>query len=321
MKPRLAVSCGDPAGIGPEITVAAAADEEIRSLCELVVFGSRDVLQRARDVLGVGAEDPTAICDTVDVGALPGPSSPQTWWQPSVEAGEAAFSALDLAARGVLAGSYAGLVTAPLSKFWIDQAGHHYDGHTGYLSELAGQDAVMMLAGERLRVVLVTTHIALAEVPKQLKSANICKASRTVVEHLQRWQGIAAPRLAVAALNPHGGESGLFGDEEARLIEPAVQTLLAEGIEASGPLPADTLFAAAANGQYDAVICMYHDQALIPLKLLEFGRSVNVSMGLPFIRTSPDHGTAYDIAGSAAADPGSMVAAIRLAASMAQRAA
>jgi 4-hydroxythreonine-4-phosphate dehydrogenase len=318
VKPRLAVSAGDPAGIGPEITLAAAARGDVRRACDLVVYGDPGVLAKARGILGLAEDAPTAIREIVPVSNL---RRVKTWWRPSVPAGQAAFDALDRAARDVMAGTLDGLVTAPLSKYWIDRAGHHYDGHTGFLSELAGKDAVMMLAGRRLRVVLVTTHIALADVPTRLSARAIEKAARTAVEHLRLRHGLASPRLAVAALNPHAGEGGLFGDEEARLIAPAIKRLASRGLDVHGPLPADTLFAAAADGAYDAVICMYHDQALIPLKLLEFGRSVNISMGLPFIRTSPDHGTAYDIAGTGRADPGSMVAALRLAAAMARQAA
>ncbi|MFT4570213.1 MAG: 4-hydroxythreonine-4-phosphate dehydrogenase [Hyphomicrobiaceae bacterium] len=316
MKPRLALSCGDPAGIGPEITVMAAARPEIVRACDLVVYGDERALARAREVCRIRPQAPTAIRETIGVSRL---RKTANWWKPSVTAGQAAFSALDRAARDVMAGHADALVTAPLSKYWIDQAGHHYDGHTGFLSELAGCDAVMMLTGKRLRVVLVTTHIALADVPKRLTCDGIVRAAVTAADHLRDRHDIAKPCLAVAALNPHAGEGGLFGDEESRLIAPAITKLKRRGIDARGPFPADTLFAAAANGQYDAVICMYHDQALIPLKLLEFGQSVNVSMGLPFIRTSPDHGTAYDIAGTGSADPGSLVAAIRLAAAMARK--
>jgi 4-hydroxythreonine-4-phosphate dehydrogenase len=237
---------------------------------------------------------------------------------PGKRAGEAAFRYLDAAARATLAGGFDALVTAPLNKYWLDRAGHHYDGHTGYLSELAGREATMMLAGRRLRVVLVTTHVALSEVPGRLTAALVRDRARTAAEFLREHLGVARPRLAVAALNPHAGEGGLFGDEERRVIRPAVRSLARSGIDVSGPLAADTLFAAAAAGDYDAVVCMYHDQALIPLKLLEFGKSVNISMGLPFIRTSPDHGTAYDLAGTGNASADSMTEAILAAAKMAR---
>ena len=238
--------------------------------------------------------------------------------KPGRAAGEAAFRYLDAAAKAVLDGGYAALVTAPINKLWMNRAGHDYDGHTGYLSELTGEHATMMLAGRKLRVVLVTTHIAIARVPKSLTKQGIVHAARATIAHLRRYHAIARPRLAVAALNPHAGEGGLFGDEEPRVIAPAVRALAAQKLRVFGPFPADTLFAAAAAGDYDAVLCMYHDQALIPLKLLEFGRAVNVSMGLPFIRTSPDHGTAYELAGTGRARPDSMIEAILLGAEMAR---
>jgi 4-hydroxythreonine-4-phosphate dehydrogenase len=238
---------------------------------------------------------------------------------PGRASGAAAFNYLAAAAEAVADGAHDALVTAPINKLWLQRAGHVYDGHTGYLSELTGTKATMMLAGRRLRVVLVTTHLALAEVPTRLSKRDIEACTKATMTHLSRFHAITRPRIAVAALNPHAGEGGLFGDEEARVIAPAVTALQRAGHDVTGPLPADTLFATAAAGNYDAVVCMYHDQALIPLKLLEFGRSVNVSMGLPFIRTSPDHGTAYDIAWTGKARPDSMVEAILLAARMVRR--
>lgn len=238
---------------------------------------------------------------------------------PGVVAGRLAFSYLDVAAHAVAEGSFDGLVTAPINKRWVQASVPGFSGHTGYLSELAGREAVMMLCGRHLRVVLVTTHMAHRDVASALTASNIRRAAGTAAEHLVRYHGLRRPKLAVAALNPHGGEGGLFGDEESRVIAPAVRALERRGLDVHGPLPADTLFAAAIDGTYDAVICMYHDQALIPLKLVDFGRAVNVSMGLPFIRTSPDHGTAYELAGSGRADAGSMSEAILLAARMVRR--
>jgi 4-hydroxythreonine-4-phosphate dehydrogenase len=306
---------GDPAGIGPEVVVAAAA--RTRTKCAMVVYGDTASIERAARVLRVDLAR-TAISDVHQVGRA---FSGKSWPTPSRSAGEAAFRYLDAAARTVLAGRHAGLVTAPINKLWMNRAGHDYDGHTGYLSELTGRQATMMLAGRRLRVVLVTTHLAIAKVPRALEKAAIVRAGVATRDHLARFHGMRSPRLAVAALNPHAGEGGLFGDEEARIITPAVAQLKRKRVNAKGPLPADTLFAAVAEGDYDAVLCMYHDQALIPLKLLEFGRSVNVSMGLPLIRTSPDHGTAYDLAGTGRARPDSMEEALLLAADMAVSAA
>lgn len=314
MKPLVAVSLGDPAGIGPEIVVEAAARPAVRRACRLVVFGDEGVLDVARKVRHLAASAGSAIENVESVtrlrlsGALP---------RPGKRCGEAAFRYLEAAARATAEGRCDALATAPLNKYWLHAAGHRYDGHTEYLAEVAGMPATMMLAGPRLRVVLVTTHVALARVPKLLTTARIVAAGRTAAAHLSRFHGIARPRLAVAALNPHAGEGGLFGDEEARVIAPAVSQLRRAGIDARGPFPADTLFAAAVAGAYDAVLCMYHDQALIPLKLVDFREAVNVSMGLPFLRTSPDHGTAYDLAGSGRASADSMEASILLAASMA----
>ncbi len=302
---------GDPAGIGPEIVVAAAAEARVRRACRLIVFGDAGLLERARKLRRLSG--PSAIEEVEAVSHL---RAGRGWPRPGVRCGEAAFRYLERALEAVRSGRCDALVTAPLSKYWLDRAGHHYDGHTGYLSEVAGRRAVMMLAGRRLRVVLVTTHVAHARVPRLLSRASILAAGRVAAEHLRRYHGIDRPRLAVAALNPHAGEGGLFGDEERRIIAPAARALRRAGIAAEGPLPADTLFAAAAAGDYDAVLCMYHDQALIPLKLLEFGRSVNVSMGLPFLRTSPDHGTAYDLAGRGLARSDSMAEAMLAAASM-----
>lgn len=309
-RPVLAVSMGDPAGIGPEIVVAAAA--RVRSRCRLAVFGDPTLLGHAARRLRIDLAR-TAIVDIHGVGK---PFSGSAWPKPSRAAGAAAFACLEAAAHAVLDGRFAALVTAPINKLWMNRAGHDYDGHTGYLSALTGTPATMMLAGRKLRVVLATTHIALADVPAALSTEGIVRSGITTAAHLRKFHGIGRPRIAVAALNPHAGEGGLFGDEEARIIEPAVRRLRRR-LRVSGPHPADTLFAAAASGDYDAVLCMYHDQALIPLKLLEFGRSVNVSMGLPIIRTSPDHGTAYEIAGTGRARADSMVEALVLAARMA----
>ncbi|HEY2776105.1 MAG TPA: 4-hydroxythreonine-4-phosphate dehydrogenase PdxA [Candidatus Binatia bacterium] len=315
MKPLVAVSLGDPAGIGPEIVAEAATRRSVLRACRLRVFGDEGVLEVARKARRIRSGSPSAIESVEPVthlridGSLP---------KPGRRCGEAAFRYLEAAARETSQGRCDALATAPLNKYWMQKAGHHYDGHTEYLSEIAGKPATMMLAGPKLRVVLVTTHIALAKVPKALTSDRIVAAGRTAARHLAQFHGIAQPRLAVAALNPHAGEEGLFGDEEARILRPAVARLRRAGIDARGPFPADTLFAAAVSGAYDAVLCMYHDQALIPLKLVDFREAVNVSMGLPFLRTSPDHGTAYDLAGSGKASADSMEASILLAASMAR---
>ena len=311
----LAVSMGDPAGIGAEIVVAAAHEPKVRRVCRLVVFGDAKLLDLARAAKRIPTSSASAIVDVVE----PIRSTRRSGWpRAGRRTGEAAFRYLEAAATAVASGQYDGLVTAPLNKYWLHRAGHPYDGHTDYLSKLSGHRAVMMLAGRRLRVVLATTHVALARVPELRTPALIRRCAPTAVRHLRRYAGLRRPRLAVAALNPPAGAGGSLGDEERRIITPALRSLRRKGIVATGPLPADTLFAAAAAGDYDAVLCMYHDQALIPLKLLEFGRAVNVSMGLPFIRTSPDHGTAYDLAGTGSARSESMREAILAAAEMAR---
>lgn len=313
MKPVLAVSMGDPAGIGPEIVAAASRDPRVERACSIVLFGDASVVQAAacgggrRSQGGRARMDIEAVTEGLAARGRP---------RPGRRAGEAAFRYLDAAARAVAAGRYDALVTAPINKYWMSRAGHDYDGHTGYLSELSSCSATMMLAGRRLRVVLVTTHLALSAVPGKITGERIRTAAHTTVQHLREYHSLARPRLAVAALNPHAGENGLFGTEEKRIIAPAIRGLRRARMRVEGPFPADTLFAAGATDDYDAVLCMYHDQALIPLKLLEFGRAVNVTMGLPFVRTSPDHGTAYELAGTGKARADSMIEALLAAASM-----
>ena len=217
------------------------------------------------------------------------------------------------------AGKIAAIVTAPINKMVLHDAGYNYPGHTEMLAELTGtKDVVMMLAGEKLRVVLVTIHCAYTEVPKLLCVEKILKTITITHESLKNLLAGKNPRLAVAGLNPHAGEGGLFGEEEKNLIAPAVAQACRLGIDAVGPAPSDTLFYYAARGRYDAVVCMYHDQGLIPLKLLHFDTGVNVTLGLPVIRTSVDHGTAYDIAGKGIASPASLVNAIKMAVQMAR---
>ncbi len=316
------MTMGDPAGVGAEVLLRAAASARVRRACRITAFCDAGILARLATDLCLAAPlcAASAIDELVEVTRLPRPSG-RLLPRPSRRTGQAAFEYLDTAARAVVAGRQDALVTAPVNKMWMSRAGHDYDGHTGYLSELTGRRATMMLAGGRFRVVPVTTHLAHREVAAVLSKQLIVEAGRATARHLARYHGLARPRLAVAALNPHAGEGGLFGTEEADTIAPAVTALRRSRIDTAGPFAADTLFAAAKAGHYDAVLCMYHDQALIPLKLLEFGRAVNVSMGLPLLRTSPDHGTAYDIAGSGKADPGSMTEALVMATTMAKKAA
>ena len=232
--------------------------------------------------------------------------------------GKAMADYIDYATDQCLAGQAAGIVTAPINKAAINAAGYHFPGHTELLAQRCNTDkVVMMLAGSKLKVCLVTTHLAYTDVPHALTSQEIIATIRITATSLKQQFGIDKPRLAVLALNPHAGENGLFGDEESRVITPAIDAVRGEGIDADGPHSADTLFYFAARGEYDAVICMYHDQGLIPLKLLHFEDAVNVTLGLPIVRTSVDHGTAYNLAGSGSANCSSLAAALKMADHMA----
>ncbi len=324
----LAISLGDPAGIGPEVILGAWARlRAARRAPPAFVVGGPELLRACAERLEidcpiVAIADPAEALYASAVGLpvlalLDGPWHPA---RPSPEGARLALASLQLAAKCALAGVASGLVTAPVSKRALAAIGWDYPGQTEFLADACGRpyrDAVMMLAGPSLRTVPLTVHVALAEVPALLSAELIVHKARIVAEGLQRDFGIAHPRLAIAALNPHAGEGGQFGDEEARLIAPAIAALQAEGIAATGPVPGDALFTPRARAGYDAALCMYHDQALIPLKALEFDEGVNVTLGLPIIRTSPDHGTAYDIAGQGIADPGAMAAALAMVAEMA----
>ncbi len=311
MIPRVAITLGDPAGVGPEVVVKALALPEVRAACAPVVVGDEATLREAAARLGARLD-----VEVVDETSLP--RRARRPGHPTVEGGRAAYRSIETAARLATSDAVDAIVTAPINKEWVTRAGFPISGHTELLRELTGAaDVRMMLAGERLRVVLVTMHVALAAVPRALTIDNVARTIRIADDHLRRYHGLPRPRLAVAGLNPHAGEGGLFGDEERRIIAPAVRRARRAGANVSGPHAADSLFFRAVAGEFDAVIAMYHDQGLIPLKLLHFHDGVNVTMGLPIVRTSPDHGTAYDIAGTGTADPGSMVAALLLAARMA----
>lgn len=324
----LAISLGDPAGIGPEVILGAWARLRAeRRAPPAFVLGGPELLRACAESLGIDCPivpiaDPSEALFASAVGLpvlalIDGPWHPA---RPSPEGARLALTSLQLAAKCALAGVASGLVTAPVSKSALAAIGWDYPGQTEFLADACGRpyrDAVMMLAGPSLRTVPLTVHVALAEVPALLSAELITHKARIVAAGLRRDFGIAAPRLAIAALNPHAGEGGQFGDEEARIIAPAITALQAEGIDAFGPVPGDALFTPRARATYDAALAMYHDQALIPIKALEVDEGVNVTLGLPIIRTSPDHGTAFDIAGKGLADPGAMVAAIVMAAEMA----
>jgi 4-hydroxythreonine-4-phosphate dehydrogenase len=327
---RLAVTMGDPAGIGPEVALKAITTRAVAAEIDPILVGDPGVWRETARRLGVrvrfsegracGAPGTVAVAATSELPARHRtPGRPQSA-AGRVACGDAAYAAILEAVRLVQAGDSGGLVTAPITKAHLAAAGHYFPGHTELLSQLAGGVPVrMMMAGERLRVVLVTIHIALADVPRQVTRDGVLQTIVLTADGLRRWFGIDEPRIAVAGLNPHAGENGLFGDEEKRLIAPAVQAARRRGIDVSGPLAADSLFPHAASGSHDAVVCMYHDQGLAPFKLLHFADGVNLTLGLPFVRTSPDHGTAFDIAGTGRADPRSMIAALQLAARAARR--
>ncbi len=328
MRRPIVITQGDPTGIGPEIILKALLDGAFDALSRpLWVAGDGAVLRRAAAVFGVpcvvesAGERLRLVCggralDVVPLSALV--ADKLIYGRPDIPCGRAMLRYIEWACAECLAGRAAAMVTAPISKAAIHAAGCDFPGHTELLAERCGVDkVVMMLAGERLKVCLVTTHLALDEVPRVLSEREILETIRITDAAFRRFFDLERPRIAVLALNPHAGEQGMFGDEEPRLIAPAIAAARAEGIAASGPHSADTLFYFAVRGEYDAVVCMYHDQGLIPLKLLHFEDGVNVTLGLPIIRTSVDHGTAYDLAGTGKASAASLVAAVRLAEKMA----
>ncbi|MFH1489563.1 MAG: 4-hydroxythreonine-4-phosphate dehydrogenase PdxA, partial [Pseudomonadota bacterium] len=268
------------------------------------------------------AKPSEALCRPGCLDIIPLSRLRESWripGRPHIEGGKAMVSYIVKAVEMAGKGEIAGMVTCPISKALMQEAGYAYEGHTQLLAHLTGcEDFVMMLAGERLRVTLVTIHTSIRDVPGLLSVEKVLKTLSITSRAPESDFGIRRPRLAVAALNPHAGEGGLFGMEEEMIIRPAVESARRSGIEVEGPLPADTLFYKAAAGRYDAVVCMYHDQGLIPLKLLHFSDGVNITLGLPVVRTSVDHGTAYDIAGRGEADPSSLIAAVRTAVTMAR---
>jgi len=286
-KPKIAITTGDPAGIGPEISERAAADESVREVCDPILFGPPP-------------------------GHLFAPGAL------SADAGQAAYACIVRAVEAARAGMVDAITTAPVNKEAFRLAGLPWTGHTDLLAHLTGTSHVaMMFYSEPLRVVLATIHIPLSQVAGALTQASLEATLDLTAREMPRF-GIDQPRIAVAGLNPHAGEHGLFGDEEQHTISPAIEASRARGIDVSGPFPGDTIFVRATRGEFDVVVACYHDQGLIPVKLLAFGHAVNVTLGLPIIRTSVDHGTAFDIAGEGVAEAGSMVEAVRLAARLAR---
>lgn len=320
---------GDPAGIGPEVIAKALSGGRLRKICRPLVIGSLAVMVRTVKTLRLkltvlpidGHETPALRPGTV---ALLDPlSTPLGRFTPGLaaaETGAASVTFIEKAVELAQLGCLDGIVTAPINKEAINMAGCRYPGHTELLADLTqAKESGMMIVGGPLRIMFATTHVAIKELPTLLTQARIEKTIRLAHLALTTLFGVKRPKIGVAALNPHAGEHGLFGNEEARVILPAARAAQAQGILASDPLPADTLFGKAAKGQYDGIVALYHDQGLIPLKLVAFGTCVNLTVGLPIIRTSVDHGTAFDIVGKKVADPGSLIEAVTLAARIAQR--
>jgi 4-hydroxythreonine-4-phosphate dehydrogenase len=325
--PPLAISLGDPAGVGPEI-VAAAWQALRASGPSFLVVGDAATLAAAGAPTAIIADASqaterfAAALPVLDI-RLPAPPVPG---RPSAEAAPFVVRWIEAAVQLALEGDAAGVVTAPIAKATLYEAGFAYPGHTEFIGELTrrapmtgARGPVMMLAAGNLRAALVTVHEPLARVPGLITEDRIVSTGTVVAEALARDFGVAHPRIAVAGLNPHAGEGGALGREDLDVVAPAVAALQARGIAARGPLPADSLFHEAARATYDAALCLYHDQALIPVKMLDFWGGVNLTLGLPIVRTSPDHGTAFDIAGKRLARPDSLIAAIRMAAEIAAR--
>lgn len=322
--PVVGITMGDPVGIGPEILVRAMTGSDIHDVCRPVVIGDSLILKAAMALLGkqAGLNPVTAIdqcrfqkgvIDLIQTSVLS--NGDLVPGRPTERTGRAMLgyvtTGIDLARQQAIHA----LVTCPITKTAMKLAGSEFHGHTELLASRTGtRDFAMMLAGDRLKVVLVTIHIPLSRVPEALTTAAVYKTIRITHQGLTDRFGIRNPAIAVAGLNPHAGEEGMFGSEEDTVIRPAVDRAQADGIHAQGPLPPDTVFYSAMNGRFDAVVCMYHDQGLIPFKLIHFRDGVNTTLGLPIIRTSVDHGTAYDIAFKGTADHASLTAAVRMAA-------
>jgi 4-hydroxythreonine-4-phosphate dehydrogenase len=339
---RLAITMGDPGGVGPEIILKGLSFPEVRKCCVPVVIGDAVVMEAALRLLDrpeklrIIRSPEEAIhkvntVELIDSGTRPTSSASSSefkrggsrvffQWKsfiknrPTEKGGRASAACIEKAVEFALNGLVDGIVTAPISKEALKMAGITWPGHTEMLADMTNTaEYAMMLIGGPLRVILVTIHTALKDVPDLITKKRIVKTLHLAKKACDML-GLANPRIAVAGLNPHAGEAGLFGDEEIKKIIPAVKSAVKEGIPASGPYPPDTVFHMAYKGDVDIVVCMYHDQGLIPLKMIAFDKGVNITIGLPFVRTSPDHGTAYDIAWKGAANPSSMVEAIKLAA-------
>jgi len=327
LRPIVGITMGDPVGIGPEIVFLALGSPSLYNVCRPLVLGDLQILQTAKKTTGStvrleSVDDPDSggyangCIDVLNLSNLD--PDKIAWGKPTVLSGRAMVDYITAGIDMATCGQIAAVVTCPINKKAMQKAGFSYHGHTELLAERTqSHDFAMMLAGSKLRVVLVTIHTALKNVPAILSGEIILQKIRLTGRSLYTRFGIEHPRIAVAALNPHAGEEGLFGDEEETIIRPAIELARTEGFDVSGPFPPDTIFYQTIKGHYDAVVCMYHDQGLIPFKMIHFTDGVNTTLGLPIIRTSVDHGTAYEIAGSGKADPGSLIAAIDMAAKQA----
>jgi 4-hydroxythreonine-4-phosphate dehydrogenase len=332
MSRALALTIGEPAGIGPDLTLAVWLQRFKFSLPPFYVLADAQFLVKRAKFLGldvpVAVVDPSDATDTfataLPVVAIDRPITADPG-RPDASSAPAAIEAIRRAVADVLRGAAAAVVTNPIAKNVLYQSGFAEPGHTEYLARLleemtgAAAHPVMLLWSPELAVVPVTIHLPLKDVPGKLTTDLLVRTGRIVAHDFRTRFGIQRPRLALAGLNPHAGEDGAMGEEDATVVRPAVKLLQAEGIDARGPLPADSMFHTAARAQYDVALCTYHDQALIPIKTLAFDHAVNVTLGLPFVRTSPDHGTAFDIAGSGRADPSSLIAALKLAARLSEK--
>jgi 4-hydroxythreonine-4-phosphate dehydrogenase len=326
----LALTLGDPAGIGPDITLLAYEARLMEAIPPFLWIGDPGILATRADALGLSVpiarvDDPALAVERFaeELPVLPIPvAGPVTAGRPDPRASAAIQASIERAVALVRSGEASAVVTNPISKAGLTRTGFAFPGHTEFLAHLAGgppDSAVMMLAGGGLKVVPVTIHLPLKDVPGALSQALILDTLMTTADSLGRYFGLAKPRIAVTGLNPHAGEDGTMGREEMDIIIPAIAAARAKGLDVTGPHPADTLFHQAAREGYDVVIAMYHDQALIPLKTLAFDEGVNITLGLPFVRTSPDHGTAFALAGTGKASPRSLIEALRLADSMQSR--
>jgi len=324
--PLIGITMGDPAGIGPEVILKAIFLYKIYEECRPIVIGDRKVLETTMETCEISGEikeveDPDIPSESNTLFLINLNNVPMDAFKPGVpssKCGRAAVEYIEKAVELVMAGKIDAITTAPINKEIINAAGYSFPGHTEMLARLAGvEESTMMMTGGGLHVVLVTTHMALRDVPANITKDRVLRTIRVTNESMKRYFHIPEPRIGLSALNPHAGEGKLFGTEEWDEIMPAVFEARGEGINVSDPVPADTLFYKTREGYYDVAIAMYHDQGLVPVKTLSFGKAVNVTLGLPFIRTSVDHGTAYDIAGKNCADPGSLIEAIRLVIKMA----